>query len=416
MCCQKQLFWIQFFSLTGQYGKRGQLLNFRPISGMAERFCLCSFTIVFFRRMTSSGVYKRIVVKAGSNVLTLPSGLPDLQAMASLVGQVAALTASGAEVVLVSSGAVASGRSIFKPTARMEPVAERQLLASIGQVELMRLYANLLEQQPAPMRCAQILVTREDFRDRTHYMNMRNCFGALLQNGVLPIVNENDVVAVTELMFTDNDELAGLVASMLQADALIILTNVEGVYDRNPSDPGATLLRRFTQQEEVDFSQFVSSSKSQFGRGGMITKCKSSLKVASLGIAVHIANGKQEGILTQICREPEQAPGTFFVPRKRKSPLKVWMSHSQEAAKGTVHLNEGAVRALSGERAASVLPVGITQVEGNFQKGDLVRLLSASGKAIGIGVARYPATALQQAIGLQNQPVFIHYDYLFLFP
>src|SRR6201985_3045499 len=176
--------------------------------------------------------YKRVIVKIGSNVITNEDGLPKTKHISHLVEKKAAIKKQGIEVTLVSSGAVASGRSLISVSEKADAVAARQLLASIGQVKLINTYSALFEQYD--MLCSQILVTQEDFRDRLHYLNMRNCLEVLLQHQVIPVVNENDVVSVTELMFTDNDELAGLIASMLNAQALICLTNVEGIYEGEP--------------------------------------------------------------------------------------------------------------------------------------------------------------------------------------
>src|ERR1700712_2936759 len=184
--------------------------------------------------------YKRIVVKIGSNVLTQSNGLPDQHRIGKLVEQMAAIKQQGIEVTVVSSGAVAAGRSLITVSDKYDAIATRQLLASIGQVKLINTYTQLFEKHD--ILCSQVLVTTEDFKGRQHYLNMKNCLEILLQHQVIPIVNENDVVSVTELMFTDNDELAGLIASMLNAQALIILTNVDGIYDGDPELPGSKLI------------------------------------------------------------------------------------------------------------------------------------------------------------------------------
>src|SRR5471030_2856320 len=188
--------------------------------------------------------YRRIIIKIGSNVFTQENGLPDLQRIEHLVEQIAAIKKQGKEVILVSSGAVASGRSMITVSEKSDAVAARQLLASIGQVKLINTYAHLFDQ--FEMLCSQVLVTKEDFRDRLHYLNMRNCLEVLLQHQVIPVVNENDVVSVTELMFTDNDELAGLIASMLNAQALIVLTNVDGIYDGDPNTEGTKIIEEIS--------------------------------------------------------------------------------------------------------------------------------------------------------------------------
>jgi len=221
--------------------------------------------------------YQRIIIKIGSNVITQKDGLPNLNRINHLVEQISKRRKQGKEVTLVSSGAVASGRSLINISEKFDSVATRQLLASIGQVKLINTYAAEFEKYN--ILCSQVLVTKEDFRDRVHYLNMKNCLNILLQHQVIPVVNENDVVSVTELMFTDNDELAGLIASMLNAQALIVLTNVDGIYDGDPNDVSAEVIEE-VNGKALDFSSFISTGRSQFGRGGMITKSTMAQKVA----------------------------------------------------------------------------------------------------------------------------------------
>ncbi|GEO04542.1 glutamate 5-kinase [Adhaeribacter aerolatus] len=353
--------------------------------------------------------YKRIVVKIGSNVLTQDNGMPDLARIQHLVAQIAALKKAGKEVIVVSSGAVASGRSLIRVSEKADAVTSRQLLASVGQVKLINTYSELLSQHD--LICAQVLVTKEDFRDRVHYLNMKNCFGALLQNNIIPIVNENDVISVTELMFTDNDELAGLIASMLDADALLILSNVNGIYNGDPKDPTSEVIREIGQ-DTTGFSSFVTTQRSQFGRGGMITKCHMAHKVAQLGIAVHIANGKTENILAKVLNETEI--NTRFVPNKTASGKKKWIAHSESAAKGVVQINEGAKAALTAPKATSLLPVGVITIKGEFQKGDIIKLVDEQDKLVGQGIAEYGSDKARERIGQKNQKPLVHYDYLFL--
>lgn len=358
----------------------------------------------------SEFVYKKIVVKVGSNVIAGANGLPDEAVMGHLISQIAQAKKQGVEVVLVSSGAVASGRSLMPVSDKTDPIARRQLLASIGQVKLINTYTQLL--QPHELLCAQILVTKEDFRDRMHYLNMKRCFGTLLQNNIIPIINENDVISVTELMFTDNDELAGLVASMLGADALIILTNVDGIYDRPPKEPGAAVIP-VIDSARTDFSRFVSAEKSNFGRGGMITKCSIAHKLAMVGIKVHIANGKTSDILTSILRN--DAVGTVFATQNNKSKLKRWVANSEGYAKGLVYINTGAKTSLvQTDKAVSLLPIGITKIEGDFKKGDIIKIVAENEDLIGLGMAQYGSEVAKSYIGEKNKKPLIHYDYLFL--
>ncbi|WP_129718170.1 glutamate 5-kinase [Pedobacter sp. SYP-B3415] len=353
--------------------------------------------------------YRKIVVKIGSNVITQDDGLPDHSRIKKITDQIAALKHKGIEVVLVSSGAVASGRSIIRVPEKQNAVAARQLLASIGQVKLINTYAALFEAHE--MTCAQVLVTKEDFRDRLHYLNMKNCLQILLQHKVVPIINENDVVSVTELMFTDNDELAGLVASMLGADALIILSNVNGIYTGDPKNPDSSLIEEISGNA-ASIAGYVTTGKSQFGRGGMLTKASMAIKTASLGIPVHITNGKVDNVLPALLSG--ELAHTRFVTGKNASNKKKWIAHSEKAARGTVRVNDGARTALTSGRASSLLPVGVTAVLSSFQKGDIIRVVDEEGQMIGLGIAEYGAEKAKERIGQKNQRPLVHYDYFYI--
>ncbi|GAB3932909.1 glutamate 5-kinase [Mucilaginibacter myungsuensis] len=356
-----------------------------------------------------SAKYQRIIIKIGSNVLTQANGLPDAARISHLVDQVAAIRQQGTEVILVSSGAVASGRSLISIDEKTNNVAARQLLASIGQVKLINTYAQLLEKYQT--LCSQVLVTKEDFRDRMHYLNMKNCLEILLQHAVIPVVNENDVVSVTELMFTDNDELAGLIASMLNAQALIILSNVDGIYDGDPKIPGSKVIEQI-DGTATNFASFVTTSRSSFGRGGMLTKSNMAQKVAQLGITVHIANGTRDNVLLDLLAG--KLTHTQFIPSRNTSGKKKWIAHSQNFAKGVVKINEGAKAVLTSNKANSLLPVGVISIEADFQKGDIIKLIDDTGKQIGLGIAEYGSDKARERIGQKKQRPLVHYDYLYL--
>jgi len=352
--------------------------------------------------------YKRIVVKIGSNVITQDNGLPDDYRIQQLVEQLAHIKEKGIEVIVVSSGAVASGRSLINVKEHKQAVATRQLLSSIGQVKLINTYSKLFDGYG--MLCAQVLVTKEDFRDRVHYLNMKNCFHSLLQHQIIPIVNENDVVSVTELMFTDNDELAGLIASMLNADALLILSNIAGIYDKDPKSPEAKVIEKI-QYNEFDFSTFIHPEKSTFGRGGMITKASMANKIAKLGIGVHIANGKKDKVLLDLLFG--DLLHTHFMPEKRKSGKKKWIAYAENAAAGTVKLNDCAKQVITSGKVISLLPIGIVAIDGDFKKGDIIKILDENERTIGWGIAQYGADKAREKIGLKNQKPLVHYDYLY---
>lgn len=242
-----------------------------------------------------------VVIKIGSNVLTRPDGRLDLTNISQLVDQVAALKRSGISLVLVSSGAVSAGREQVTVTSDTEEVARRQVLSAVGQVRLMGLYRQFFANHD--LLCAQVLATKGDFRDDQHKTNMLNCFRALLRDEVVPVVNENDVVAVTELMFTDNDELAGLVARMLEVDTLVILSSVDGLFDGPPATAGSRLVRRVRAGDEAA-AAFVQREKSSLGRGGMATKLRIAGETAAAGIPVLLGNGRRPGILLEMADWP----------------------------------------------------------------------------------------------------------------
>ena len=233
---------------------------------------------------------KRIAVKIGSNVLTRKDGTLDITRMSALVDQVAELHHAGMEIVLISSGAVASGRSEVKVGKKLDSVSARQLYSAVGQAKLINRYYELFREHG--LMCGQVLTTKENFGSRTHYLNQKHCMEVMLEHGVIPIVNENDTISVTELMFTDNDELSGLIATMMGMDALIILSNIDGIYNGNPADSASQVIP-VVERGKTDLASYVQTGRSSFGRGGMLTKCHIAQKVADERIMVVIANGKR---------------------------------------------------------------------------------------------------------------------------
>ena len=252
---------------------------------------------------------KRIAVKIGSNVLTRRDGTLDITRMSALVDQVAELHKRGIQVILVSSGAVASGRSEIQPSHTLDEVSSRQLYSAIGQAKLMGKYYTLFREHG--ITCGQVLTTKEGLDKEDHYLNQQHCMEVMLAEGVIPIVNENDTLSITELMFTDNDELSGLMAQMMKVDHLFIFSNIDGIYDGNPADPKSQVIRTVAATDDME--QYIQTSKSSLGRGGMLTKCHIARKVAAAGIPVVIANGKSEDILLRLVDHPEETVCTRFV-------------------------------------------------------------------------------------------------------
>ncbi len=356
--------------------------------------------------------YKRIVVKIGSNVLTRADGMPDTTRISSLTDQIAALHRAGIQVILVSSGAVACGRHAMRgSTIHIDSVSARQLYSAIGQVRLINRYYDLLGQWG--IACGQVLTTKESFSTRRQYLNQRNCMEVMLSNGVIPIVNENDTISVTELMFTDNDELSGLVCTMMDADALIILSNIDGIYDGNPADASSSVIRRIGAGESVE--KYILSERSSSGRGGMGTKSRISTKVAGEGTEVIIANGRRDGILTDLVLSDKDVVCTRFEPSdKHASRIKRWIAHSEGFAKGELHINRGACEAILKSKAASILPVGVTAAKGEFERDDIVRIIGPDGRQIGVGRICADSGHVRDVIGKKGEKPLVHYDYMYI--
>lgn len=367
----------------------------------------------------------RIAVKIGSNVLTRRDGTLDVTRMSALVDQVAELHKAGVEIILVSSGAVASGRSEIHPAKKLDSVDQRQLFSAVGQAKLINRYYELFREHGTPV--GQVLTMKENFATRRHYLNQKNCMTVMLENGVIPIVNENDTISVSELMFTDNDELSGLIASMMDAQVLIILSNIDGIYNGSPADPASEVIRKI--EHGKDLSSYIQTSKSSFGRGGMLTKTNIARKVADEGITVIIANGKRDNILVDLLHQElpslfpdvqssaldSQLTYTRFIPAPQPvSSVKKWIAHSEGFAKGELHIDDCATKVLASDKAVSILPIGITDVRGEFEKDDIVRIIDFEGNPIGVGKANCSSEQAREAMGKHGKKPVVHYDYLYI--
>lgn len=254
---------------------------------------------------------KRIAIKVGSNVLTRKDGTLDVTRMSALTDQIAELHRRGVEVILVSSGAVASGRSEVHPDMELDSVAARQIFSAVGQAKLMNRYYDLFRSQG--IVCGQVLTTKSSLELPGHYENQKGCIEALLGCGIIPIVNENDTISITELMFTDNDELSGWMAQMMSCDMLMILSNIDGIYDGDPSDSSSRLISEILP-DSGDMSAYIQEGRSSHGRGGMMTKCSVARRVAADGMPVVIANGKREDVILRIIDGDQELPCTRFLP------------------------------------------------------------------------------------------------------
>lgn len=252
---------------------------------------------------------KRIVIKVGSNVLTHDDGKLDICRISNIVYQIVCLKRKGYDVILVTSGAVACGRNELKIDHKLDSVEQRQLFSAMGQVKLMTLYYNLFREYG--IHIGQVLTMKENFLAEKQYTNQKACMEVMMENGVVPIVNENDTVSITELMFTDNDELSGLIAKMMNVDALFLLSNIDGLYTGNPEDKASKLIR--TVRLDDGSEKYINSDKSSNGRGGMESKFHTARVLTKEGVKVFIANGKKDNIIIDILEKPAEARFTEFV-------------------------------------------------------------------------------------------------------
>ena len=362
---------------------------------------------------------RRVVVKVGSSSLTTAAGGLDPERISALVDAVAAVRSRGAEAVLVSSGAIAAGLAPLGLVRRPRDLATQQAAASVGQGLLVHRYTEELARHG--LTVGQVLLTVDDVTRRSHHQNARRTFETLLDLGVLPIVNENDTVATSEIRFGDNDRLAALVAHLVHADLLVLLSDVDGLYTGNPGRPGAVLLPEVRGEADLAAVSLGSAGASGVGTGGMHTKVEAARIATGAGIPV---------LLTRADRGAEALAGddvgTLFHPTgQRRSTRLLWLAHAT-SGKGRVVLDDGAVRALT-ERRASLLPAGIVGVSGSFVAGDPVDVVTASGEAVARGLVNYdsdelPALAgrstreLARELGASYEREVIHRDDLVLLP
>jgi glutamate 5-kinase len=332
----------------------------------------------------------RVVVKVGSSSLTTPEGMVDDAQLQALVDALAAHRQRGTEVVLVSSGAIAAGLEPLGLTRRPRDLATQQAAASVGQGRLLARYTAAFGRHG--LRVGQVLLTAEDVIRRTHYANARRTLYRLLQLGVLPVVNENDTVATDEIRFGDNDRLAALVAHLVHADALLLLTDVDALYDRAPSQPGARRVAVVRRPEDLD-GVTLGRSGSRVGTGGMVTKVEAAGIATTAGIAT---------LLTGVDRLEEALAGadvgTWFAPTgSRRASRLLWLAHATRP-RGRLRLDAGAVAAVV-ERRLSLLPAGVVGVDGDFAAGDPVDLCDEKGHAVARGLVNYGAGELPGLLG-----------------
>ena len=344
------------------------------------------------------GERMRIVVKLGTGLLTRADHL-DRPRISELVRQIGQLRHQDQEVALVSSGAIFAGRELLGRSKRRKDIPYKQMLAAAGQVRLMALYQELFEQHN--VRVAQALLTRADLTHRESYLNARNTLLSLLEAGLVPVINENDVVAIEEIKIGDNDNLSALVANLIDADRLILLTDQSGFFTSDPRrDPNARLIRQVDRIDE-NIQRLAASSASPHGTGGMVTKLEAAELATRSGTEVVIASGNTKDVLLRLAEG--EALGTLFATTfSRLESRKRWIL--AESARGKVGIDEGAAQALL-RRGKSLLAAGVSSVTGNFERGATVELCDLENRELARGIANYSSTDLERIRGRQSREI-----------
>ena len=347
--------------------------------------------------------YRRIIVKAGTNILT--GGRDDLDDsfIDNLVSQISDLSSSGREMLLVSSGAVAAGRGVMRNLSKSSVLPDRQVLAAVGQGRLMHLYEQAFATHGIPT--AQALLSRRDVNDRLGYLNLRNTLLSLLNNGVVPVINENDVVAVEELegeVFGDNDTLSALVANLIDADLLVILGSVEGMYTKDPNIFTDAELISVVEKMDDKLNEYAGPSSDLRGRGGMVTKIEAARLATASGVDVVIANGTTDSVVFRLSNG--ERIGTLFKTSVSKlESRKRWML-SGVSNKGNIKVDKGAVSALKSSKT-SLLPAGVLSCFGRFDRGDIVYIKDEHENNIAAGISNYGSSDLLQIQSLKSDRI-----------
>lgn len=341
-----------------------------------------------------------MVVKIGSQIVSSPEGIEEGR-IKGLVRDLAALHDQGKELVVVSSGAVAAGMTRLGVTERPKTIPQKQALAAVGQIKLMALYERYFSRFDKSV--AQVLLTHEDLADRRRYLNAKHTLETLLESSIIPVVNENDTVAVEEMKFGDNDNLSSLVATLLAADLLVILSDVDGVYDRDPRLHGDARLITLIPDIKASKKRLGGESQSLYGTGGISSKISAAEKAAQAGIPTMIANGLEAGILSRVFDAKEET-GTLVLPEEsRLATRKHWIAYNLKPG-GEIIVDQGAYEALV-RKGKSLLPSGLKEVRGSFGVGECVRCLDLDGREFARGLVNYSAQELNQIKGLHTREI-----------
>jgi glutamate 5-kinase len=342
----------------------------------------------------------RVVLKLGSYVLTTPSGRLDRKVFSDVIECIAHVKSEETEFVLVSSGAIAAGMGRLGLQERPRVIAEEQAAAAIGQISLMRVYDRLFRK--FGIHVAQILLTHGDLRDRKRFLNARHTLNSLFEFGAVPIINENDSTVVEEIRFGDNDLLSSLVTNLVQADLLVILTDIDGFYDRDPRMFSDARFVPLIECVDASIEKLALGTKRKIARGGMSTKIKAAKTAAHYGVPTIIANGKTPGTLSRILAGEEI--GTLILPEQNKlTSKKHWIAFTLKP-QGTIHVDDGAQAAIVQKRR-SLLPSGIIDVKGNFDAGEAVSCCSKGGQEFARGLTSYGSSEIKKIKGLKTSQI-----------
>jgi len=343
---------------------------------------------------------KRIVVKVGSSTITHGSGKLNLARMEGLVRQLADLHHQGKEVVLVTSGAVGAGMGKLGLKQRPKTMPEKQATAAVGQGILVHMYEKMFAEYGPVV--AQVLLTREDMAERRRFLNARNAILTLLDYGVIPIINENDTVAIEEIRFGDNDTLSAMVASLADADLLILLSDIDGLYTGNPREDKEARLIPLVEEITPEVEKLAGGAGSNLGTGGMVTKLQAARIAMNSGVAMIIANGFREGSVRDAAGGKDI--GTLFLPREnRLQGRKRWIAFNS-TVQGRLYVDAGAAKAIV-KNGKSLLPTGVTGVEGTFETGNAVSICGPEGREIARGIANYGASEIKKIKGVKTKEI-----------
>ena len=346
------------------------------------------------------GKGRRIVVKVGSSILaSVEEGL-HYDVFSRLTKEISELKRQGFEIVLVSSGAIAAGMEKLGYKTRPQAITQKQATAAVGQTRLMNIYENYFSRYQQMV--AQVLLTHDDLSHRRRFLNARNTLLTLLELGIIPIINENDTVVVEEIKFGDNDNLSALITNLIEADLLIILTDMEGLCDSDPrANPNARCIS-LVEDIDVETEQTAGGTKSEMSVGGMVSKIQAARKASRFGIPTVVARGTREEILHQILKGKEI--GTLILPKgEALSSRKHWIAFNPKP-RGDVIVDDGAKKAIV-QKGKSLLPSGVVKIKGGFDRGDLVTCLGPRGKEFARGLVNYSATELEKIKGLRSDQI-----------